>query len=159
LTTLGAKPIEVRARAEAACLDGLPKRPCRRARIGRRLEHDELVLADVITDEGRGREHRAEIGILRGGDRGRHADEDGIGRLDARPGLMDDREPGAQRGSKRSVMSSIGERPAPMADTRGSEMSMPSTSRPASAKAMASGRPTYPRPMTATRVSEVIEGA
>ena len=90
--------IEVRPGAEAACLDGLPERACRRAGIGRRLEHDELVLADVIADEGRGGEHRAEIGVLRGGDRSRHADEDGIGLLDVRLGLVDDRERRAQRG-------------------------------------------------------------
>ena len=136
--------VEVAAGDEPGSLELLAERPGRRAREGRRLEDDELARAEVLADQRRGAQHRPEVRVLRAGDRRRDADEDdvGLGEAGARParrpaGRRRARPRAGRSGCRRSAS---GRRPAP--STRGAWASMPSTSRPASTNAIASGRPT-----------------
>ena len=57
-----------------------PERTAGGARVGGRLEDDQLAGAELAADSGRGAEDRAEIGILGLVDRRRDAHEDRIGR-------------------------------------------------------------------------------
>ncbi len=77
-------------------------------------------------------------------DRRRDADEDdvGVGEAAHAPGSTTLRPPSSAAARRSFEMSSIGERPAASSATRGPLASMPSTSRPASTNAIASGRPT-----------------
>ena len=68
--------VEVAAGGEAGLLEDRQQALARRARVGGRLEHDELLGLEDLR-EGRGRvEQVGEVGLARAGQRRRHADDD-----------------------------------------------------------------------------------
>ena len=120
------------------------KRTGRRPGERRRLEHDQLARADVAADRLGGGQDRREVRVLGGGDRRRDAHEDRVrlGRSSSRPATTTRMPRSSAAPSRSSETSSIGEVRARSSAMRPGEASMPSTSSPASEKAMASGRPT-----------------
>ena len=120
------------------------ERTGRRPGERRGLEHDQLARADVAADRLGGRQDRGQVGVLRRGDRGRDAHEDrvrlGDRRIDRRPRPAS-RDPAPRRAARRRCRRSGRSGPWSSA-MRSGDASTPSTSSPASEKAMASGRPT-----------------
>ena len=105
----GEREVEVGAGLEPAALEDLAERAGRRARERRRLEDDQLTLADGAADGLGGGQDRREVRVLGRRDRRRDADEDrvGVGQV-AAPRAT--RPPGRGRGRGQALVRDVVDR-------------------------------------------------
>ena len=139
------REMEVRRPPSArALLEDRLQHLARRSRPRRRLEHDDLALAQHLGDPARRRLDDREVRLALAGERRRQRDQDRLGVLQlgvvgrgADQAVLDERLAAA-----RSRRPRCGSRRGSAPSTTGSTTSTSSTRQPASAKVVDSGRPT-----------------
>ena len=122
------------------------------ARVGGRLEHDEVTRAQPGGDLARCAAHDREIGLALARERRRERDQDrvGVAQLVVVGGGAQAALARPARGASRAGRPRCSSRRGSAAATRSASTSTSSTERPASANTCASGTPTYPAPTMAT---------